>query len=69
MQNTGKACACKTCGCPHHKALPVLVILFGLLFLLSNMNVVSSSMVSTWWPVLVIAGGLVKLMKNKCKCC
>ncbi len=70
MQNSsGNACKCNQCGCPHHKAMPVLVILFGLLFLLGNMNVVSHSMVSMWWPVLIIAGGFVKLTKNMCKCC
>ena len=62
-------CKCKTCACPHHKALPVLIILFGLLFLLGKMNIIGQSMVSMWWPVLVIAGGLVKLTKKMCKCC
>lgn len=72
MANSGAGNSCKTCkscGCPHHKALPALVIVFGLLFLLGNMNVVTAGFVQTGWPVLVILGGLVKLTKKMCKCC
>lgn len=58
-----------TCGCPHHKAIPVLVILFGTLFLLGEMDVVSSSTVALWWPIIVIAGGVAKLGGKMCKCC
>lgn len=59
----------KTCGCPHHKVFPALIVLFGLLFLLGEMNVVAASTVSLGWPVLVILAGLFKMTKGMCKCC
>ncbi|MDO8655313.1 MAG: hypothetical protein Q7R48_02745 [bacterium] len=59
----------KTCGCVHHKAFPVLIVLFGLLFLLGEMNVVAASTVNLGWPILIILAGLVKLSKGMCKCC
>ena len=59
------------CGCSHHKVVPVLVILFGLTFLLEALGFVTSGFVMIAWPVLVIAGGLMKLMSKSgmCKCC
>ena len=59
----------KTCNCMHHSFVGILVTLFGLLFLLGNMEVVTMEMVNTGWPVLVIIGGLMKLMGKKCTCC
>lgn len=57
------------CGCPHHKVLPILIILFGITFLLGNWGTFSQSTVNFIWPVLVIVGGFVKLTSRKCKCC
>lgn len=57
------------CPCSHHKVVPVLVILFGLVFLLGNWGVLSWGVVNFLWPVFVIAGGFTKLMSGKCKCC
>jgi hypothetical protein len=57
----------KTCGCGHHKTLPILVILFGLVFLLESLNVVTWGFVNIAWPILVIILGCVKL--SKCGCC
>ncbi|MDO8470651.1 MAG: DUF5668 domain-containing protein [bacterium] len=57
------------CGCVHHSIGGLIVTLFGLLFLLGNMGVVTMEMVNTGWPVLVIIAGLAKLMKKKCTCC
>ena len=59
----------KTCGCGCHKGFPILVILFGLVFLLSALNVVTMAFVGIAWPILVIIAGLMKLMKGKCGCC
>ncbi len=59
----------KVCKCPHHKMMPILVILFGLVFLLGNMGVLSWALVGLVWPVLVIAAGGMKLAKGMCKCC
>jgi hypothetical protein len=58
----------KTCNCAHHKVLPWLVILFGVLFLLENLGV-SWVLVSWVWPILVVLAGCAMLMKKSCKCC
>lgn len=63
------ACGEKRCGCMHHGFIPVLVVLFGLLFLLGNLGVVSARTVDVGWPILVGLAGLQKLLEGKCKCC
>ncbi len=55
------------CKCPHHKVVPVALILIGLAFLLQTFNVISGALVAMIWPVLVIIIGIVKL--GGCKCC
>ncbi len=59
------------CKCPHHKIIPVLVVLFGLTFLLETLGVLTSDFVALAWPILVIAAGLMKLADKSgmCKCC
>ena len=57
------------CGCPHHKIVPGLVVLFGLLFLLQAFGMVADRTVMIGWPVLVILAGLQKMFEAKCKCC
>lgn len=57
------------CRCPHHKMVPLLVVLFGLAFLLEALGTLSASFVNIAWPVLVILAGGMKLMKGMCKCC
>ncbi len=57
------------CKCPHHKILPVLVVLFGLLFLGGNLGWWGWNVVNVGWPILVIIGGAMKLGKGMCKCC
>ena len=59
------------CPCPHHKVMPVLIILFGLTFLLGALGILTSGFVGIAWPVIVIAGGLMKWMNKSgmCKCC
>jgi len=56
------------CRCGHHKITPVLVILFGLLFLGEHFGVFSAMFTSTAWPILVIVWGLSKWMGGSCKC-
>ena len=51
----------------HHKWMPLLVVLFGLTFLLGDWNVFTQSQVSVIWPILVILGGLAKM--KHCHCC
>jgi len=59
------------CACPHHKAIPVLIILFGLTFLLEGMGVITPEFAMMAWPMIIIAGGLMKLINGSgmCKCC
>ena len=58
------------CKCPHHKAKSILVILFGLTFLLGTWDVLSADTVSVTWPILVILGGVFKMCEESiCKCC
>ena len=57
-----------TCKCPHHKAIPVahhphrLGFPFG-----SDGNVLSWNFVDVTWPILLMIGGIVKLVR--CGCC
>ena len=59
----------KTCRCPHHKVVPVLVILFALSFLLDDFKVLPPGVVNIIWPVLVGLAGVMKLMEGNCRCC
>jgi len=60
-----------TCTCKHHHVIPVLIVLFGLTFLLGNMGILTWAAVGMVWPILVIAGGIMKIMNRSgmCKCC
>lgn len=53
----------------HHKVVPLLVVVFGLVFLLEALDMMSMVTVGLVWPVLVILGGLMKLSVGMCKCC
>ena len=57
------------CNCPHHKFMPILVVAFGVVFLLGYLDVFSMGTVNIIWPIIVIVGGLTRLMESKCKCC
>ncbi|MBI4095176.1 MAG: hypothetical protein HY435_03220 [Candidatus Liptonbacteria bacterium] len=59
----------KVCGCTHHKIIPILIILFGLVFLLRTAGTLTDEFAGYAWPILVIAAGAMKLMGSKCKCC
>jgi hypothetical protein len=67
----GKVCgSCgKGCGCVCHKIVPVLITLLGLDFVLGNFGLLSGGFVTTSWPVLLTLIGIIKLTRNKCKCC
>ncbi len=56
------------CKCPHHKVMPILVVIFGLVFLLGAMGTLDMRTVGIVWPIIVIVVGLMKLGGN-CKCC
>lgn len=57
------------CNCPHHKMPAVFMIVFGLVFLLEALDMLSHSMVSMTWPVIVILAGLSKIFSSRCHCC
>ncbi|KKQ59506.1 MAG: hypothetical protein US81_C0039G0008 [Parcubacteria group bacterium GW2011_GWE2_38_18] len=59
----------QACSCPHHKMVPIFVILFGLTFLLEAFEVISTEAVSIVWPIIVIVVGVQQLVSNYCKCC
>ena len=60
-----------TCSCPHHKVMPILIILLGLTFLLEALGILTSGFAGIAWPVIVIAAGLMKWAEKSgmCKCC
>ena len=60
----GKGPVCK---CPHHRVMPLLIILIGFDFLAGAVGVLTASFVSVTWPVLVILIGIVKFVR--CNCC
>ncbi|MES2203338.1 MAG: DUF5668 domain-containing protein [Patescibacteria group bacterium] len=57
------------CRCHHHKIIPLLIALFGLTFLLGNLDVLSAQTVNIIWPSLIILAGLSKIAGRMCGCC
>jgi hypothetical protein len=57
------------CGCVCHKMSGVLIVLIGLTFLLSALNMLSPRAVEITWPILLILLGLKKMCGGMCKCC
>ena len=55
------------CKCPHHKVMPVAIILIAVTSLLGTFNVLSLMAVSVIWPILLIIAVAPKL--GGCKCC
>jgi len=64
----GKCCNHGVCSCMHHKIMPILIVLFGLSFLLTALGVYSMDVNAVIWPIIVILGGLVKLKGGMCGC-
>ncbi|MGC9605257.1 MAG: hypothetical protein ABSF56_00655 [Minisyncoccia bacterium] len=57
----------KVCKCPHHKVMPVAVVLIAVTVLLANFNVFSWYVADIIWPILLIVAVWPKLCR--CKCC
>lgn len=57
------------CSCPHHKVVPLMALLIGVLFLLHAFAYVSDHVTDVLWPVFVIVAAGTKLMGRKCTCC
>ena len=59
----------KKCGCGCHSVIGVFVVLFGVIFLLGNLDILSQRCVGAAWPTIIILAGITKLFKSRCKCC
>ncbi len=57
------------CACPHHKVVPLLIALFGLDFLLTNLGLITEGIRDLIWPTLITLAGLSKVAGGACKCC
>ena len=70
MENKGEGMMHgKTCNCPHHKVLPILLILVGVDFLLGALQVFTWFFVDVTWPILLIIGGATWMNQSSCGCC
>lgn len=69
MEGNTSAGSCAMCKCPHHKMLPLLIVLFAVLFLLGNLEVITGRVVGLVWPIIVGVAGFLKMGEDKCKCC
>jgi hypothetical protein len=56
------------CSCPHHKVVPLLIVLIGVAFLLQALGVLTAETVSMVWPIGLILIGLMKMSKGMCGC-
>jgi hypothetical protein len=48
--------------------MPALIVLFGLVFLLQALGVLTSTAAAVIWPIIIILGGLAKLKGGMCGC-
>lgn len=56
----------KTCNCPHHKGVGGwLVTIFGLSFLLQNLQIITPELANIIWPSAIVLFGI----KMSCRCC
>ena len=62
-----KVCGGGSCGCGHHKAKPIAVILFAIAWLLTTTGVLTWNVFNIIWPILLILVACTKLCG--CKCC
>ena len=58
-----------TCNCPHHKVVPISIMLIGLTFLLGAFGMLGAMAVNIIWPLLLIIIGGTKLGGASCACC
>jgi hypothetical protein len=57
------------CKCPHHKVVPGLITLIGLLFLMNALGWLSAGTLAWTWPLALTLIGVMKLSRGMCKCC
>lgn len=59
----------KVCKCPHHKVVPLMILLIGIDLFFGSVGWLSAAFVNVSWPILLIIAGATKLAKGACKCC
>ena len=59
----------KVCNCPHHKVIPLSIILIGLAVLLGATSYLTGTTVNILVGILLIVIGGTKLKGRNCKCC
>ena len=57
------------CKCPHHKVVPLLILVIAIVFLLGAFDVFSAHLVGILWPIALGIIGIMKLTSGACKCC
>ncbi|OHA33177.1 MAG: hypothetical protein A2928_03110 [Candidatus Taylorbacteria bacterium RIFCSPLOWO2_01_FULL_45_15b] len=60
------------CACPHHKALPILLIVFGLIWLLRALDILGTYfgyVSEIILAITVVVGGGIWLGSRRCNCC
>ena len=69
MDNMKEGMHGNVCKCPHHKVVPLMIVLFGLTFFLSALGTITGETRNIIWPIVVIIAGGTKLFEGSCKCC
>lgn len=67
-EGAGGVCAPK-CRCPHHKMVPLFIILIGLVFLAKGLGWLAPATADLLWPIGLVLVGLQKILGGLCKCC
>lgn len=57
------------CRCPHHIAIPLIVIAIGVVMLLSVLEVLNGVGVGVIFSLIVIIVGVSMIMNRICGCC
>jgi len=58
-----------TCGCPHHKIVPLGILVAGAAYLLTAFSITTEMFANIVIGIALVAIGGVKLNEGKCKCC
>ena len=59
----------KVCACPHHKMMPLAMIVAGLAVVGYAVNILTSMAVFLVLGIVLVVKGFMKLNTHKCKCC
>ena len=67
--NMGGDMSKKVCNCPHHKVVPIMIIIIGLVILVGAFSMLTFQWASILIGVALIVIGGTKLGSRSCKCC